>query len=157
MPTWGITPDQVKAVYDQNLLIDEETQGDIYILLYQTSPDDPEELFVFYKNKLAKVAFLPDVSDFDKAGLLGVYSGIFDTLAKSYGQPIEGSITLNKNTLDQYLTLFADQGFLSSEWKVGGTKIVLLLKATDTEYTISMQYVDASVETQVEAAIDAME
>ncbi|MNW54896.1 hypothetical protein D3C74_325210 [compost metagenome] len=66
-------------------------------------------------------------------------------------------MTLNQNTLDQYLTLFADQGYLLSKWKSGDTKIILLLKTTDTGYAISMQYVNASIEAQVDAAMDAIE
>ncbi|MNM90128.1 hypothetical protein D3C81_1023770 [compost metagenome] len=156
-PTWGVTPDQIKSVSSEKVLIDEGEQGDIHLLLYQAQPNDPQELYVFYKNKLAKIAIAPDISEFDETGILGIYSGIYDSLTKTYGKPSEGSMTLNQNTLDQYLTLFADQGYLLSKWKSGDTKIILLLKTTDTGYAISMQYVNASIETQVDAAMDAIE
>ncbi|MEF2966608.1 copper amine oxidase N-terminal domain-containing protein [Paenibacillus sp. M1] len=162
VPAWGVALDQFKAASSQSLLIDEGGQGDIYLLLYQDSPNDPEELYVFYKNKLAKVAFVPDVSGIDEAGLLGYYAGMLDSIVEQYGEPVEGSNVIDRDAIDQSilnqnLMLLANQGYLSSEWNVGNTKTSLLLKATDTGYTISMQFVDASVEAEVEAAMDAIE
>lgn len=156
VPTWGLSPDQVKSASGQDLLIDEGGEGDIYLLLYQSQTNDTEEVYIFYKNKLAKIAFNPNISGLDETVLLGVYSGIYDEFTKSYGEPYEGSMALNKNTVDKYLTLFANQGYFISEWQAGGTKITLFLKTTDSGYIISMQYVDASLETKVNAAMDAI-
>ncbi|MBA9086017.1 hypothetical protein FHR92_002489 [Fontibacillus solani] len=156
IPPWGVTLDQIKLVSGRKLLIDEGEQGDIYILMYQV-PGAADELNVFYKNKLAKMAFITDFSGSGEATeLLGIYGGIYDSLTKTYGKPVEGYMSLNDNPLDQYLTLFADQGYLSSKWQAGSTTVSLLLKATDTGYTISMQYVNASVEAELNAALDAL-
>ncbi|RCX17673.1 copper amine oxidase-like protein [Fontibacillus phaseoli] len=155
VPVWGVSPDQMKAVSGEKLLLDEGGSGDIYLLLYQESLDDPEELYIFYKNKLAKIAFTPDISGFDESGLIGVYEGMFDNLAEVYGQPESDIIAAYKDTHEQIP--LADGGYLTSKWNVGGTKIMLLLKGTDTGYTVNMQYIDTSVEAQVEAAMDAIE
>ncbi|WP_410770272.1 copper amine oxidase N-terminal domain-containing protein [Fontibacillus sp. BL9] len=161
VPTWGATTDQMKSVLDENSFLDEGGTGDINLLLYQTSPEDFEELYIFYKNKLAALAFFPDISGQNEAYIFGVYSGMFHSTLLDYGKPVEGSFVIDKDIdgekLDQYLTLLANEGFLSSEWKVGGTKIIILLKPTDTGYALSMKYVDTSVETKIEAALDAIE
>ncbi|MNH93399.1 hypothetical protein D3C73_460000 [compost metagenome] len=158
IPPWGVTPDNIKSISGEQLLTLEEKHGDIHFLVYETPgvPEAPEELYIFYKNKLAKMVFFPDISGFNEVGLLGIYNGMYDSLTQSYGKPIEGYIPPNDNPLDQYLTLFADQGYLSGKWQAGSTTVSLLLKATDTGYTISMQYVNASVEAQVNAALDAL-
>ncbi|MDQ0088651.1 hypothetical protein J2T12_002061 [Paenibacillus anaericanus] len=155
---WGVTPDEVKAAAGQNLPIDEGGQGDIYLLMYQDSTKGAEELYIFHKNKLAKLVFTPIITgnEDNETFLLGVYSGMFNTVVKAYGEPTKGSVDINKETLGQYLTLLSNEGYISSEWKVGDTKIKTLIKETDSSYTISMQYVNASVETQLNAALDAI-
>jgi hypothetical protein len=153
---WGISPDEVKALFSDKLLIDEVGQDDIYILQYQVSPEGDEGISLFYKNKLAKVGYASDISDLDGATLVGVYAGMFDSLAKRYGDPVTGSDAPNLDTIDQYIVHFANKGYLSSDWKVGDTKITLLLKVEGTGYVASLQYVDMNVEKQVDAALDAI-
>ncbi len=155
VPVWGVSPDQMKSVSGNKLLLDEGGAGDIYLLLYQESFGEPEELYIFYKNKLAKVAFAPDILGYDESALMGTYQGMFDGLVEVYGQPESDIIAAYKDTLEEIP--LADGGYLTSKWNVGGTQIILLLKGTDTGYALSMQYVDTSVEAQVEAAMDAIE
>lgn len=155
IPVWGITPEQLKSVAGYSTLIDEGGQGDIYMLLYQDSMEDPEELYVFYKNKLAKVVFSPDISGLNEVGLVGFYEGAFDRLVKSYGQPITDVVGAYEDTLEQIPLL--DGGYYMSEWKKGDTLITLLLQGTEDGYSVSMQYVKASIEDQVEAALDAIQ
>jgi len=155
VPIWGLTPEQVKSVAGYSTLIDEGGQGDIYMLLYQHSMEDPEELYIFYKNKLAKVVFSPDISGLNEVGLVGFYDGAFDTLVKSYGQPITDVVGAYEDTLEQIPLL--DGGYYMSEWKKGDTLITLLLQGTEDGYSVSMQYVKASIEDQVEAALDAIQ
>lgn len=153
---WGISPDEVKALFSDKLLIDEVGKDDIHILLYQGSPEGDEAVCLFYKNKLAKVGYASDISDLDGATLVGVYAGMFDSFAKRYGDPVAGSDAPDLNNIDQNIARFANKGYLSGHWKVGGTKISILLKAEGTGYVASMQYADMSVEKQVDAALDAI-
>ncbi|NWL88659.1 hypothetical protein DMN77_13890 [Paenibacillus sp. 79R4] len=155
LPVWGITPEQVKSAAGYSTLLDEGGQGDIYLLLYQDSMEDPEELYVFYKNKLAKVVFSPVISGLNEVGLVGFYDGAFDSLVKSYGQPITDVVGAYEDTLEQIPLL--DGGCYMSEWKKGDTLITLLLQGTEDGYSVSMQYVKASIEAQVEAALDAIQ
>lgn len=155
VPIWGLTPEQVKSAAGYSTLIDEGGQGDIYMLLYQHSMEDPEELYIFYKNKLAKVVFSPDISGLDEYELVDFYDEAFDGLVKSYGQPITDIVGAYEDTLEQ-IPLF-DGGYYMSEWKKGDTLITLLLQGDEDGYSLSMQYVKASIEDQVEAALDAIQ
>lgn len=155
LPVWGVSPKQMKVASANKFLLDEGGQGDIYLLLYQDNYDDPEELYIFYKNKLAKIAFTPEVSGYDESFAKGVYEGMLASLTKNYGPPEKDIIAADKDTLEEIP--LADGGYLTSEWNAGGTKIKLLLKGTDNGYALSLQYVDTSVEAQLEAALDAIE
>ncbi|GGH30411.1 copper amine oxidase N-terminal domain-containing protein [Paenibacillus segetis] len=154
LPTWGVTPNQVKAVSGQKLLIDEGGQGDIYILTFHDQPEDPEELYIFYKNKLAKIGFLPVISGYNEAELLSIYDAMVVSLINSYGEPEVDTITVDEDSLER-VTL-DNGGYLISKWNVGNTIITLLLKATDTDYTLNLTYVNASVQAQLDAAVNAI-
>lgn len=160
IPPWGITTDQMKSVSGEKSLLDEGGTGDIYLLLYQESPEDFEELYIFYKDQLAASAYFPDISDQNEAYILGVYSGMFHSTLRDYGKPVAGSFVIDKDIdavkLDQYLKLLANEGSLSSTWKMGDTKIIILLKPTDSGYALSMKYVNASVESKVKVALDTI-
>lgn len=153
-PVWGVTPKQVKSVARTSTLIDEGEQGDIHVLLYQDFADDTQELYVFYKHKLAKLGFMPDISGYDEEMVMEIYDGILYDLTESYGQPESNIYASNKDTLEQIP--FEDGGYFMSKWKVSGTHITLLLKGTNNGLALSLQYVDASVKTQVEDAMSAI-
>ncbi|MNW25377.1 hypothetical protein D3C74_21180 [compost metagenome] len=152
---WSMSQEELKTNSAQKQLIDEGGQGDISLLLYQDSLEagEAEELYVFYKNKLAAVVFTPVVPDYDPGELISFYAGMYHSLATEYGEPVAGSSTPNPNNISEYVARYAVEGRLSSEWIKDGTKVTLLLKATtDTAYTMSLQYVDMSVEEQLNAA-----
>lgn len=152
---WSMSQEEFRANFAQKQLIDEGGQGDISLLLYQNSLEagEAEELYVFYKNKLAAVVFTPVVPDYDPGELISFYAGMFRSIAAQYGEPVAGSSTPNPYNISQYVSRYAVEGRLSSEWIMDNTKVTLLLKATtDTGYTMSLQYVDMSVEEQLNAA-----
>lgn len=152
VPTWGVTRDQLKTISGQKPLIEEGRQGDIISLLYQESPQDLEELYVFYKNRLAKVVFSPVITGYDEALLIEVYEGMLNSITNDYGKPDTETISVYEETLEQ--VPLADGGYITSEWNVGSTKMTLLLRGTDTGYALNLQYLDTLVESQLEAALD---
>jgi hypothetical protein len=154
LPVWGVTPEQFKSVAGYTNPIDEGRQGNIYMLLYQDAAEDYQELYVFYKNKLAKLVFYVDTSGLNEEEILGYYDGMFASLAEEYGQPESDIVAADQETLEQ-ISIY-DGGYSMSKWKLAGTNITLLLKGTDNGPTLSMQYIDASVQTQVEAAMSAI-
>lgn len=151
---WGISPEQLKKSFAGKLLIDEGGQDDIYVLLYQNAPDYDEEIYIFYKSKLAKASFMPSTTNFELAFYIGVYEGIVNSVTKTYGEPLSNTAIYDKDTLEE--VSFADGGFYMSVWEVDNTKITALLKATNEGYATSLQFVDMSVEAQLNAALAAM-
>ncbi|MGZ7444102.1 copper amine oxidase N-terminal domain-containing protein [Paenibacillus sp. TH7-28] len=152
-PPWGATPEQMKAVFSHKQLIEEGQEGDIYILWYQEAPDYTDEMYVFYKNKLAKWMYNPQIPSYNEDELLSFYEGMVASVVDKYGEPETNIAAADKN--NQPIPL-ANGGYLMSEWNLGSTKITLFLKPADTGYVISMQFVDSSVETKVDAALDAI-
>jgi len=155
IPVWGVTREQFISVVGTKTLIDEGGQGDIYMLLYQDFTEDTQDLYVFYKNKLAKIIIIPDITDFPENGVISFYDGMVHGVSGNYGQPESSIVSVDENTLEQIS--LKDGGYRMSEWTVEGTNITILLEGTDTGPTISMQFVDVSVEAQVEAAMSAIE
>lgn len=151
---WGISPEQLKKSFAGKLLIDEGGQDDIYVLLYQDASDYDEEIYIFYKSKLAKASFMPSTTNFELAFYIGVYEGIVNSVTKTYGEPLSNTAIYDKDTLEE--VSFADGGFYMSVWEVDNTKITALLKATNEGYATSLQFVDMSVEAQLNAALAAM-
>lgn len=153
IPPWGATPKQMKAIFSHKQLIEEGQEGDIYALWYQEAPDYTDEMYVFYKNKLAKWMYDLPVPNYDEDGLISYYNGMLESLVDKYGEPETNIAAADKN--NEPIPL-ANGGYFMSEWNVGGTKITLYLKSADTGYVMSMQLVDSSVESKVEAALDAI-
>lgn len=151
---WSISQEEFKANSAQKQLVDEGGQGDIRLLMYQDSLEAgaTEELYIFYKNKLAAVVLTPVIPDYDPGELISFYAGMFSSITAEYGQPVAGSSAPNPNNISQYVARYAADGRLTSEWIMDGTKITLFLKATtDAGYSLSLQYVDMSVEEQLNA------
>ncbi|MEC0329177.1 copper amine oxidase N-terminal domain-containing protein [Paenibacillus macerans] len=153
LPPWGATPKQMKAIFSHKQLIEEGQEGDIYALWYQEAPDYTDEIYVFYKNKLAKWMYDLPVPNYDEAGLISYYDGMLESLVNKYGEPETNIAAADKN--NQPIPL-ADGGYFMSEWIIGGTKITLFLKPADAGYVMNIQYVDTSVESKVKDALDAL-
>ncbi|RRJ66104.1 copper amine oxidase N-terminal domain-containing protein [Paenibacillus oralis] len=153
IPPWGATPEQMKAIFSHKQLIEEGQEGDIYALWYQEAPDYTDEMYVFYKNKLAKWMYNPQVPSYNEDELLGFYDGMVASFVDKYGEPETNIAAADKNN---ELIPLANGGYFMSEWNVGGTKITIFLKPADTGYVMAIQFVDTSVESKVEAALDAI-
>lgn len=151
---WGMSPQELKKSFAGRLLIDEGGQDDIYVLQYHDGPDDDEEIYIFYKGKLAKATFMPSTTNLELAFYIGVYEGIVNSVTKTYGEPLSNTATYDKDTLEE--VSFVDGGFYMSVWEVDNTKIIALLRATNEGHAASLQFVDMSIEAQLNAALAAM-
>lgn len=149
-----MSPQELKKSFAGRLLIDEGGQDDIYVLLYQDSAVDNEEAYIFYKNKLAKVTFTPPVTNDQLAFYIGLYNGLVESITKIYGEPLSNTATYDIDKLEE-VSLTAGEYYMSV-WKSDGTKTIVLLRATNQGYTANFQFVDMSIEDQLNAALAAM-
>lgn len=152
---WGATPDEIKSISSQMLLIDEGSRGEAYYLIYQNT-DRSQEAYFFYNNKLAKVAIIPDISEYyNEEELISFYSGIVSGVSKSYGAPVSDVMGTDKDSIEEISIINGD--YLQSQWKIGRSEIVVLLKATNKGYMVSMSFINTEVEAQLDAALNALQ
>ncbi|WP_411344272.1 copper amine oxidase N-terminal domain-containing protein [Paenibacillus sp. WLX1005] len=163
---WGIAPEQLKAVKDDHMFVDQSSNNSITIMQYMdTINDNPSTTyFIFYNDSLVRMIADVDVSQYNAADpynvatMLGFYVGVKNEFSRNLGKFTKDQSFKEPQGNKQLTSLVYSMQYQSfqyqTEWKDGRTAAALQLLCDGASYSMRVTMTDTSADSTVLGVLD---